>query len=167
MCFDFIAPAPVLLLNIAAMFPQLYLAHKAISRRIVSILSIVLFKQRVRCTNLQQRAVPKLRGQRMKFGPWPWQPLLRTAIGRRAIGRLPEQFTASEGADPRMTQPSPKAVHAIAAAAGVPVDAEVATRIANSIGPAFAGFAAIAGTLPFDLEPASFVVVQATAKAAK
>jgi hypothetical protein len=32
-----------------------------------------------------------------------------------------------------MTQPSPKAVHAIAAAAGVPVDAEVATRIANSI----------------------------------
>ena len=66
-----------------------------------------------------------------------------------------------------MTQPSPKAVHAIAAAAGVPVDAEVATRIANSIGPAFAGFAAIAGTLPFDLEPASFVVVQATASAAK
>jgi hypothetical protein len=66
-----------------------------------------------------------------------------------------------------MTQPSPKSVHAIAAVAGVPVDAEVATRIANSIGPAFAGFAAIAGTLPFDLEPASFVVVQATAKTAK
>ena len=45
--------------------------------------------------------------------------------------------------------------------AGVPVTAEVATRVANSIGPAFEGFAAIAGTLPFDLEPATFVVVQA------
>jgi hypothetical protein len=50
--------------------------------------------------------------------------------------------------------------------AGVPVDAEVAPRIANSIGPAFEGFAAIAGTLPFDLEPASFLVVQ-TAKVSK
>jgi hypothetical protein len=44
------------------------------------------------------------------------------------------------------------------------VSAEVATRIANSIGPAFEGFAPIAGTLPFDLEPASFVVVQAAGK---
>ena len=43
------------------------------------------------------------------------------------------------------------------------VDAEAASRIANSIGPAFDGFAAVAGTLPFDLEPATFVVVQ-TAK---
>jgi hypothetical protein len=50
--------------------------------------------------------------------------------------------------------------------AGVPVDAEVATRVANSIGPAFEGFAAIAGTLPFDLEPASFLVVQ-SAKVSK
>jgi hypothetical protein len=50
--------------------------------------------------------------------------------------------------------------------AGVPVDAEVAARVANSIGPAFEGFAAIAGTLPFDLEPASFLVVQ-TAKVSK
>ena len=41
--------------------------------------------------------------------------------------------------------------------AGVPVSAEVAARIANSIGPAFEGFAAVAGTLPFDLEPASFL----------
>jgi hypothetical protein len=60
-----------------------------------------------------------------------------------------------------MSQPSPKSIYAIADAAGVPVSAEVATRIANSIGPAFEGFAAIAGTLPFDLEPAKFVVVQA------
>ncbi len=45
--------------------------------------------------------------------------------------------------------------------AGVPVSADVAERIANSVGPMFEGFAAIAGTLPFDLEPASFVVVQA------
>ena len=60
-----------------------------------------------------------------------------------------------------MTRPAPKDISAIAAVAGVPVSAEVATRIANSIGPAFEGFAAIAGTLPFDLEPATFVVVQA------
>jgi hypothetical protein len=65
-----------------------------------------------------------------------------------------------------MTKPTPKEIKAMADVAGVPVDAEVATRIAHSIGPAFEGFAAIAGTLPFDLEPASFLVVQ-TAKASK
>ena len=46
------------------------------------------------------------------------------------------------------------------------VNDEVATRIANSIGPAFEGFAPIAGTLPIDLEPASYLVVQ-TAKVSK
>jgi TRAP-type uncharacterized transport system substrate-binding protein len=73
-----------------------------------------------------------------------------------------------------MTRPSPKEIKATAEIAGVPVSAEVATRIASSIGPAFEGFATIAGTLPFDLEPATFVVVQAakvtdmaTKKAAK
>jgi hypothetical protein len=50
--------------------------------------------------------------------------------------------------------------------AGVPVSAEVATRIAGSIGPAFEGFAAVAGTLPFDLEPATFLAVQAANKKA-
>ena len=60
-----------------------------------------------------------------------------------------------------MTKPSPKEVKAMTDVAGVPADAEVATRIANSIGPAFDGFAPIAGTLPFDLEPASFLLVQA------
>ena len=60
-----------------------------------------------------------------------------------------------------MTKPSPKEISAIAAVAGLPVSPEVATRISNSIGPAFEGFAAVAGTLPFDLEPATFVVVQA------
>ena len=59
-----------------------------------------------------------------------------------------------------MTRPSPREIKAIADAAGVPVNAEVATRIAHSIGPAFEGFAAIAGTLPFDLEPAGFIHVQ-------
>jgi len=44
--------------------------------------------------------------------------------------------------------------------AGVPVTDDVAARIANSIGPAFDGFAPLAGTLPFDLEPATFVAVQ-------
>ena len=61
-----------------------------------------------------------------------------------------------------MTKPSPKEIKAIADVAGVPVSIEVATRIANSIGPAFEGFAAVAGTLPFDLEPATFLLVQAT-----
>jgi hypothetical protein len=65
-----------------------------------------------------------------------------------------------------MTRPSPKEIKAIADVAGLPVDAETAVRIANSIGPAFEGFAAVAGTLPFDLEPASFLLVQ-TAKVSK
>jgi hypothetical protein len=63
-----------------------------------------------------------------------------------------------------MTRPTAKEIKAIAEIAGVPVEAEVAARIANSIGPAIDGFAAVAGTLPFDLEPATFVVVQ-TARA--
>ena len=65
-----------------------------------------------------------------------------------------------------MTKPSSKQINAMAAVAGLPVSAEVAERIANSIGPAFEGFATIAGTLPFDLEPASFLLVQ-SAKANK
>ncbi len=59
-----------------------------------------------------------------------------------------------------MTRPGPKEIKAITDVAGVPVTAEVAARIANSIGPAFDGFAAVAGTLPFDLEPATFLLVQ-------
>jgi hypothetical protein len=59
-----------------------------------------------------------------------------------------------------MTRPSAKEVKAISDTAGIVIEAEVATRIANSIGPAFDGFAPIAGTLPFDLEPASFDLVQ-------
>ena len=59
-----------------------------------------------------------------------------------------------------MTKPGPKEVTAITNTAGVPVDAEAAARIANSIGPAFDGFAAVAGTLPFDREPASYLLVQ-------
>jgi hypothetical protein len=65
-----------------------------------------------------------------------------------------------------MTRPTDKEIFAIASAAGVPVEKDVAVRIANSIGPAFDGFAAIAGTLPFDLEPSTFTVVQ-TEKAAR
>ncbi len=62
-----------------------------------------------------------------------------------------------------MTRPTAKQIKAMSEVAGVPASAEVAERIANSIGPAFEGFAAVAGTLPFDLEPATFVVVQAAA----
>ena len=65
-----------------------------------------------------------------------------------------------------MTRPDPKQVKAMTEIAGVPQDAEVSARIANSIGPAFDGFAAIAGTLPFDLEPSTFTLVQ-TEKAAQ
>ena len=62
-----------------------------------------------------------------------------------------------------MTKPSPKEIKAMTDVAGVPATPEVAERIANSIGPAFEGFAPVAGTLTFDLEPASFLLVQ-TAK---
>jgi hypothetical protein len=62
-----------------------------------------------------------------------------------------------------MTRPTAKEIKAIADVAGVSVSPDVAARIANSIGPAFEGFAPVAGTLPFDLEPASFLLVQ-TAK---
>jgi hypothetical protein len=66
-----------------------------------------------------------------------------------------------------MTRPTPNEIKAMADVAGVTVSAEVATRIANSIGPAFEGFAPIAGTLPFDLEPAGFLLVQQAGKASK
>ena len=61
-----------------------------------------------------------------------------------------------------MTRPTAKEIKAMADVAGVPVDDEAATRIANSIGSAFDGFAAIAGTLPMDLDPALYVLAQAT-----
>jgi hypothetical protein len=60
-----------------------------------------------------------------------------------------------------MSKPDAKQVKAMAEVAGLPVTAEVAERIAHSIGPAFEGFAPVAGTLPFDLEPATFLVAQA------
>jgi hypothetical protein len=60
-----------------------------------------------------------------------------------------------------MTRPSAKEIKAMADVAGVPVEADVAERIGNSIGPAFEGFAPLSGTLPFDLEPASFLLAQA------
>jgi hypothetical protein len=65
-----------------------------------------------------------------------------------------------------MTRPTATEIKAMADVAGVPVDTEVAARMANSIGPAFDGFAAIAGTLSFDLEPSSFLLVQ-TGKATR
>jgi hypothetical protein len=60
-----------------------------------------------------------------------------------------------------MTRPTAKEISAMANVAGLPVSADVAARIANSIGPAFEGLAPVAGTPPFDLEPASFLLVQA------
>jgi hypothetical protein len=60
-----------------------------------------------------------------------------------------------------VTKLDAKQIRAMADVAGVPVGTDVAERIANSIGPAFEVFAPIAGTLPFDLEPATFLLVQA------
>jgi hypothetical protein len=59
-----------------------------------------------------------------------------------------------------MSKPSPREIKAMADVADVPIDVATAGRVADSIGPAFEGFAAISGTLPFDLEPATFLVVQ-------
>lgn len=61
-----------------------------------------------------------------------------------------------------MTRPTAKIVKAMADVGGLAVADDVAERIAHSIGPAFDGFATIAGTLPFDLEPATFLLVQTT-----
>ena len=61
-----------------------------------------------------------------------------------------------------MTKPGAKELKAVTEVAGIPMDANVAERIANSIGPAFEGFAAISGTLPFDLEPARHELAQTT-----
>jgi hypothetical protein len=57
-----------------------------------------------------------------------------------------------------MTRPTARQVKAMADVAGLAVTDDVAARIANSIGPAFEGLAPISGTLPFDLEPATFIV---------
>jgi len=65
-----------------------------------------------------------------------------------------------------MTAPTPRQIKAITDIGGLGVADDVAERIAHAIGPAYDGFAAIAGTLPMDLEPATFLVVQNT-KAAK
>jgi hypothetical protein len=65
-----------------------------------------------------------------------------------------------------MTAPTAKQIKAITDIGGLSVADDVAERIAHAIGPAYEGFAAVAGTLPMDLEPATFLVVQNT-KAAK
>jgi len=59
-----------------------------------------------------------------------------------------------------MTKPTAKTIKAVADAAGLVVADDAAERMAHSMGPAYEGFAAIAGTLPMDLEPATFLVVQ-------
>lgn len=57
-------------------------------------------------------------------------------------------------------RPTAEEIAATAKVAGVPVTADIATRISNAIGPAFEGFAPLSGKLPFDLEPSTFVTVQ-------
>lgn len=53
---------------------------------------------------------------------------------------------------------------ATARTAGLEITEATAARIANALTPAFKGFSVIAGTLPLDLEPATFQVVQNTAR---
>ena len=65
-----------------------------------------------------------------------------------------------------MTAPTPRQIKAITDVGGLNVSDDVAARIAGAIGPAYEGFASIAGTLPMDIEPATFLVLQNT-KAAK
>ena len=65
-----------------------------------------------------------------------------------------------------MTAPTVKQIKAIIEVGGLTVSDDVATRITNAIGPAYEGFASVAGTLPMDIEPATFLVVQ-NIKAAK
>jgi hypothetical protein len=49
---------------------------------------------------------------------------------------------------------------AIIRAAGLNLSPVDAARIASGISPGLAAFSAVAGTLPFDLEPATFLAVQ-------
>lgn len=49
---------------------------------------------------------------------------------------------------------------AIIHAAGLDLPASDAARIAAGISPGLAAFSSVAGTLPFDLEPATFLAVQ-------
>jgi hypothetical protein len=56
-------------------------------------------------------------------------------------------------------KPTAQEIAAMASVAGVPVTDEVAARIAHSIGPAFENFCSVPGTLPFDLEPATYIQV--------
>lgn len=55
---------------------------------------------------------------------------------------------------------SPEDAAAIIRAAGLDPSAADAARIAAGISPGLAAFSAVGGTLPFDLEPATFLTVQ-------
>jgi hypothetical protein len=61
-------------------------------------------------------------------------------------------------------RPTPDNIVASAQVIGVPIDEASAERIARSIGPAFEGFAGVAGTLAFDLEPSTFLLAQREAQ---
>lgn len=56
---------------------------------------------------------------------------------------------------------------AIARAAGLDLSPADAARTAAGISPGLAAFAPVAGTLPLDIEPATFLTVQRAAAAAE
>ena len=78
---------------------------------------------------------------------------------RKSGHRFFEKIMRKKEGVKAMTRPTAKEIKAMSDVADVPVDNDVAARIANSIGPAFEGFASVSGTLPFDLEPATFLLV--------
>jgi hypothetical protein len=51
-------------------------------------------------------------------------------------------------------------VRAMAATVDVAISDDIAARISGAVDPTIAGFAGVSAKLPFDIEPASFVVVQ-------
>ncbi len=55
---------------------------------------------------------------------------------------------------------TPERVAAATRTAGLDLAPETAARIATAIAPAFTAFAPVANTLPFDLEPATFLIAQ-------
>lgn len=59
-----------------------------------------------------------------------------------------------------MTKPSAMQIRVMTEIVGIAVQVEVSERIANSIGPAFEVFATMSGALPFECEPATFLMMQ-------
>lgn len=58
------------------------------------------------------------------------------------------------------TPPTSDAVIATARTAGLELPPKTGARIVSATTPVFAAFSAVSGTLPLDVEPASFQIIQ-------